>query len=98
MSFARNSRAVCTNIVLTYKINFSGQYPGGIGFTACIGITDLTELGANHVINFDKVITNTGAAFHSNTGVFLAPLKGKVKDLDKLKTHKNYSVLKNQNR
>lgn len=54
------------------------QYPGGVGFTACVSVPDLVNLGEHHIILFDSEITNFGTAYHSKTGVFQAPLKGKV--------------------
>ena len=56
----------------------SEPYPGGIGFTACVSVGDLDNLGDHHTILFDKIITNTGSAYHDNTGIFIAPFKGKT--------------------
>lgn len=47
-----------------------------VGFTACVSVVDLLNLGDQHPIVFDKIITNKGAAYHANTGIFIAPFKG----------------------
>jgi hypothetical protein len=46
-----------------------------VGFMACLG-PDLLNLGTKHIIMFDRIITNTGGAYHNYTGVFKAPVKG----------------------
>jgi hypothetical protein len=43
---------------------------------ACVSPPDLVNLGDKHIILFDKVITNTGGAYHGHTGIFIAPTKG----------------------
>ena len=45
-------------------------------FTACIGVPDLTDIGNNQVIVFDRVLTNHGSAYRNTTGIFRAPVEG----------------------
>ncbi|XP_052820735.1 complement C1q-like protein 4 [Mya arenaria] len=53
-----------------------GEAPESVGFTAFVTAPDLLSLGHQHTIKFDYAETNVGNAYHTHTGVFIAPLKG----------------------
>lgn len=55
----------------------AAPYGGVVGFSACVSVPDLNDLGDKHTILFDRVISNVGAGYHNHTGVFIAPAKGK---------------------
>ncbi|KAL4225595.1 hypothetical protein ACF0H5_016283 [Mactra antiquata] len=47
-----------------------------VAFTAGVIDFDLKNLGAHQTIIFDHAITNIGNAYHTNTGIFTAPVHG----------------------
>lgn len=47
-----------------------------MAFTAGVSANNLQNLGIHHTIVFDQAITNIGNAYHPNSGIFLAPVKG----------------------
>ncbi|XP_052819345.1 complement C1q tumor necrosis factor-related protein 3-like isoform X1 [Mya arenaria] len=49
---------------------------GPTAFTSCVGVKDLTNLGAHQTIIFDRIITNYGQAYRNSTGIFHAPING----------------------
>ena len=62
---------------LTEKLNrLEKQHSVNVAFTAVISLGGLTDLGPDETLIFDKVITNLGNGYHSNSGIFEAPVGG----------------------
>ncbi|XP_060600987.1 complement C1q-like protein 4 isoform X2 [Ruditapes philippinarum] len=69
----KNEESGSSNLSRRYLMMGAGS---PVGFMACVSPADLLNLGDKHTILFDKIITNTGGAYHNHTGVFIAPVKG----------------------
>ncbi|KAK3586858.1 hypothetical protein CHS0354_034896 [Potamilus streckersoni] len=49
---------------------------GKVAFYATVSVWEPSNLGQQHPIVFDHVVTNIGSAYHGNTGIFIAPVNG----------------------
>ncbi|XP_060582497.1 complement C1q-like protein 4 [Ruditapes philippinarum] len=48
---------------------------GRVAFTSVLS-NQIPHLGSHQTVIFDSVVTNIGNAYHSNSGIFVAPYKG----------------------
>ena len=55
-------------------ILLSGQpAPANVGFTASVGVYNLTNIGSMQTIVFDSIVSNAGYGYDRATGIFRAP-------------------------
>ena len=59
---------------VTLNVLLSGQpAPAYVGFTASVGVYNLTNIGSMQTIVFDSVVSNVGYGYDRATGIFRAP-------------------------
>ncbi|OWF45158.1 Complement C1q-like protein 4 [Mizuhopecten yessoensis] len=52
----------------------SGDQPGEVAFSA--GLTNMLTLTHTERVLYDRIYTNIGSSYHSNTGTFVCPTAG----------------------